>query len=667
MSRLQLIVCVITLSLLISGQVSATMIFGSGQITVTQDKDYECKVFPFEPHFASSDVRVQLALKSAIHEAAVTWVEEVTASGFTGCVATAGAISGTRAVTLQWMAYQTVANDAGYKTVIDIPLWTSGTRCVRVDYPKRYSSPPSVFLTAIHLSPSLKNKHDAASVWAEEVTVFNFKACLRELKNFDGEHEYVKVDILVLTKTPSGWSVPTNAEVLFANNYTPSGDHGYGFCKTVNFPKEFYKAPTVITTAEHNKTNIDADNNAITEWVKSISKTSFDVCLKDIQRFDALHDPITVNYMALGNYHPCIGITCPFYGVCNATGPTSHECVCKPCDSGVSEPLCDNNDKTHQSLCEYNYTVCQNKEEPGIKHLGGCKPFVLQRGRIVLRLQTTDVQCRTISFNNVNGSFESSRGLVHVQTSINYFNYTGNFVHDAAVNWIENVNLNAFDVCALKAGRAERLTPDGGLTFVDYIAFQEAPVDSVAGRFSISNWWDGTNCKKIDFPSGTFSSAPHVLLTAEHTKLDLNHDAATVWVENATAEGFSACLREMQNFDGLHENIKVNWMAYKTLPAKLLSQQRYIDFPNDALPLAEHHNAYCQNLAFNKVYSSAPTVIVSASHSWGAGKTNVIPEYNSIASWVEQINTTACRVCIKELHNPNGYDPVKVSSLIIGS
>lgn len=61
------------------------------------------------------------------------------------------------------------------------------------NYFQPYSSPPSVFLTAIHLSPSLKNKHDAASVWAEDVNVYNFKACLRELKNFDGEHEYVKV------------------------------------------------------------------------------------------------------------------------------------------------------------------------------------------------------------------------------------------------------------------------------------------------------------------------------------------------------------------------------------------------------------------------------------------------------------------------------------------
>ena len=38
--------------------------------------------------------------------------------------------------------------------------------------------------------------------------------------------------------------------------------------QTVNFPKEYYKAPTMITTPKHVKTNIDADNNAITEWVK---------------------------------------------------------------------------------------------------------------------------------------------------------------------------------------------------------------------------------------------------------------------------------------------------------------------------------------------------------------------------------------------------------------
>ena len=45
------------------------------------------------------------------------------------------------------------------------------------------------------------------------------------------------------------------------------------------------------------------------------------------------------------------------------------------------------------------------------------------------------------------------------------------------------------------------------------------------------------------------------MLTAEHKVLGQKHDAATVWVENARKSGFTACSREMQNFDGLHESI----------------------------------------------------------------------------------------------------------------
>ena len=33
---------------------------------------------------------------------------------------------------------------------------------------------------------------------------------------------------------------------------------------------------------------------------QSVTKTQLEVCLKDIQRYDASHDPITVNYMAIG-------------------------------------------------------------------------------------------------------------------------------------------------------------------------------------------------------------------------------------------------------------------------------------------------------------------------------------------------------------------------------
>lgn len=53
-------------------------------------------------------------------------------------------------------------------------------------------SKPKVFLTVVHTDPP-KNIHDATSVWAEEVTPIKFKVCLRELKNFDGVHENIRV------------------------------------------------------------------------------------------------------------------------------------------------------------------------------------------------------------------------------------------------------------------------------------------------------------------------------------------------------------------------------------------------------------------------------------------------------------------------------------------
>ena len=60
-----------------------------------------------------------------------------------------------------------------------------------------YSTAPHVFVTAVHkhdpLNSNSENKHDAAIVWAEDVTYQGFRACVRELKNFDGIHKNVQV------------------------------------------------------------------------------------------------------------------------------------------------------------------------------------------------------------------------------------------------------------------------------------------------------------------------------------------------------------------------------------------------------------------------------------------------------------------------------------------
>ena len=59
------------------------------------------------------------------------------------------------------------------------------------------------------------------------------------------------------------------------------------------------------------------------------------------------------------------------------------------------------------------------------------------------------------------------------------------------------------------------------------------------------------------FFQGKFSRPPYVLVSSEHTYAGRNHDAATVWAENVEVGKFTVCSREMQNFDGLHEDIIV--------------------------------------------------------------------------------------------------------------
>lgn len=73
----------------------------------------------------------------------------------------------------------------------------------------------------------------------------------------------------------------------------------------------------------------------------------------------------------------------------------------------------------------------------------------------------------------------------------------------------------------------------------------------------------------------SYTKTPYVFLSAEHSVKGVKHDAATVWVENVNTKGFQACLRELQNFDGLHENITVvSWTVHWSRDDSL-SRQSY--------------------------------------------------------------------------------------------
>ena len=66
------------------------------------------------------------------------------------------------------------------------------------------------------------------------------------------------------------------------------------------------------------------------------------------------------------------------------------------------------------------------------------------------------------------------------------------------------------------------------------------------------------------FHQGSFIEAPVVLVTSEHLKTGQDYDAALTWTEDVTNSSFQVCLRELQNFDGKHEDISVVCVRSKT-------------------------------------------------------------------------------------------------------
>ncbi|EDO49493.1 predicted protein [Nematostella vectensis] len=647
------------------------MLFGRGTFLVSSPSDFLCKTIPFSTPFATDSVHVQITLhmdeqSGPTYEAAVNWVEQVCREGFTTCVSASGPVSGNRTVTVQWLAYTSIPDNKGLHSTVSIDRWTAGTKCTAVDFvamSKSFPSAPYVFVTAVH--DSQQKKHDSAIVWAEDVTSFGFQICLRELKNYDGVHESVKAAWLALEEVPTGWDIPYESVVTLPNLSPPKSTEHYSYCQTVSFAKPFYQKPVMITTSKHytdpsDPKAIHPKNNAITEWVEDITVNNFKVCMKDIQPYGGHHDPVSISYLAVGYLNPCENMQCTHYATCKAYGPKDARCECAESCPTYDDERCGSDGVTYKNDCLYKKYICETRLNVTIVHLGGCQHFILHRGRVTLDLSTSDVKCELVTFSPKN--FAKDR-LVYVQASINYYNTPDQtFVHDAAVTWAENINIYNFTLCGLKVGRNDRATPDNGATYVDYIAHQGTPVGAVVGEITLAEWWQETKCQDVPLPSDKFSTTPTVFVTSEHMVVGQKHDAATIWVENPSNTSITVCLREMQNFDGLHKDINVNWIAASSLPAEMNSELKTLFFPNTNLPLPADNFAYCQDVALSN-YTSVPNVIVSAVHKQSFGST--IPEYNSISVWVEYITIFKFRVCIKELHTPNGYDSVFVSAIVM--
>ena len=89
---------------------------------------------------------------------------------------------------------------------------------------------------------------------------------------------------------------------------------------------------------------------------------------------------------------------------------------------------------------------------------------------------------------------------IEVQITVNHMDTSDkSYVHDAPVSWIEDVNNDGFTACVMAAGYNERKSYAN--VTVDWMAYQGAPVGGVTGELRMSQWWTGTTCAAVRFPT----------------------------------------------------------------------------------------------------------------------------------------------------------------------
>ncbi|PFX13617.1 CD209 antigen-like protein E [Stylophora pistillata] len=570
--------------------------------------------------------------------------------------------------------------------------------CTNVQFPRAFSSSRNVrVITSISYESNTRSVHNSAVVWTSDVTQSSFRVCV--LESGPRTNGSAVVNWIAFRSAPSGmldgtaslsaftsgtkcervtfaqdWLAFTRrgvqfkfqGKLFFENGGAPREKDNYAFCKIHNFTKEFYAPPVVIVSVNHlydskNVYSIKPENNVLNTWIEEITISSFRVCLKDLAGMESQHDPVTLDYAVIGDLDPCINVSCNYFAICKAFGPKDARCICVDDCPSYDEPVCSSNGTTYDNECIFQREMCDLQANFTLYHPGDCTGFPSQKGRHRLNHHPNWAEAVCEQVPLVPYVFYPDKP-VHIQVSVNHVNFSDpSYVHEAVVAWVEDIRENNFTVCVTQAGRNEK---KNGKTFasVDWLAYQGAPDGGVSGEMDMPTWWTGTSCRTVSLLPKKFESVPTVLVSAQHERRGVKHDASSVWVEDLTTTSFKICIRELQNFDGTHQSIHVDWMAFEELHRPLFREHGSLYFANGKKPSKEFNYAFCEDVVFKKPYNDSPAILVSANHSTNGGNLN--PMYNSISVWAEYINKTGFRACVKEIF-VNHHDPLSVSYAVM--
>eukprot|EP00118_Oscarella_pearsei_P018044 m.182299 g.182299 ORF g.182299 m.182299 type:complete len:1104 (+) comp39293_c0_seq12:1544-4855(+) len=621
------------------------------------------------------DVHVHAAVsyKSAYSSKAFSsWIIHPTTRSVYVCMAPSGYAPHNLPLSVEWTAYAsktdlygadlppTIGPGEGFigDGVVEFEDFTVGKTCRTVQLRGHVST----VMVTMRLEDEDTMMQDAMYTWVEDVNGTEFTVCVEEMQKFSGVHSDVKVDWLAFESSSfnqlqSSINVTESDSVTFYLTQGSSSDSDSTpttFRKSVNFTEIYYeKLPPAIFV-----TPVSGDpNNMVVVWTESVSTTGFDLVLMDTSSHfkhkqkrstDSNQYSVKVSYLVVGNKDPCVHVVCPLYGHCESTGAFSYICVPPKCPD-VDAPVCTNDGQTFINDCFFRTYIFQTRRtDIKIHHQGSCLPFPFQPGTVVLQPNNGTSEpyaCKQVKFNP--HFFYPGQRLHALVTPDFRYGTKAHFVHDAATLWVESFGYNNLTICAYVAGRGERhgLTDKHAVT-ASYMVYQGAPSGAMSGILQLSNWWSATTCRHV--PLMGFSSIPYVLVSLQHGNKDLKHDAASVWIDSVSTDSFTVCVRELQNFDGIHQDISINWLAFMFVPYTVFSDFGIAPFDVSNALRTKVDDLYCRTIDFTRVYFDPPRVFVTANRN--ASAVLIPSKYEDIITWVESVSRTKFRVCLKEFY-----------------
>jgi len=282
---------------------------------------------------------------------------------------------------------------------------------------------------------------------------------------------------------------------------------------------------------------------------------------------------------------------------------------------------------------------------------------LVQNGEVIFTVAYPGlIYCTTVQYTRAFSSSENIRVLASISHGRESLS-----VHDSAVVWTSDVTQSSFRVCLLESGLGKN-----GSSIVNWIALRGTPSGMLDGTASFSTFTSGTKCERVNFLQ-RFSSVPKVLATVRHSVSNRLQDAMNIWIEELKEDYFRICLREVKTFDGKHQNLLVDWLAFAK-GGDTFTFQGKLKFKNNGAPLEEDNFAFCKEHNFTEEFYASPVVMVTANHLYDSKNVHSTkPENNVLNTWIEEITISSFRVCVKDLAGMESqHDPVTIDYAVIG-